>query len=350
MEALSDGCTRPIPEGADECPECGEPFAFLPAHKRHRKAPNPERRTISLTETTTLGGITGVTTAHPGAPAAVLAVGAVVWFLRAGGVLTDIDEPLGTYAVLAADLVAAMLLVLSLGPARLVAQLAALGQFFAAVYLAEGNYASPRHLPFITHAAFTFVALVGEPGPVRRALSVALGVAAGIAAGIGLFLGNGAASAGTVELTDGSGRFRLRAPEGYRAMSRDEMVPHLHLPLPGGTARHFGFGNRARRVYGALTIDDGPSSQLVGGCQEHLRVLGGVNAPVPLPVRPPAAFQSGLVFELRTASGAVGRLSCGQLSDGRVAALAVVAQGEGGDGEAVFEQIAAGLRIGRGQK
>ncbi|MBI3181559.1 MAG: zinc ribbon domain-containing protein [Myxococcales bacterium] len=348
-ETLCPNCGHsPIAAGAEACPKCGEPFAFLPMHKRAKGRPLDRLRDSVDSEPTAMGGsVTGSVFAHPAQPAAVLTLGAVIWFLRAGGVLSQLDEPKWIFAIAALDLAMALALWIGLGPAKLVAQLGGLFQLGVSVSLAQGDFAALLHLAFVGHAATVLLVVIGEPSTARRNAGLALGIVATGLAIVGLAVGTSNPKAGEVRLMSEEHGFQLQVPDGYRALSREEMLPHLHLPLATASARSFGFGNRAKRIYGALTIDRDPGSQLIGGCQEHLRVLGGTNPPVPLGSPAPGAFgSSGLVLELRTASGAVGRLSCGKLPDGRLAMLAVVAQDpDPRVGRAVFEQIGASLSI-----
>ena len=350
-QTLCPACGHsPIPDGAEECPKCGEPFAFLAMHKKGKKAFVDKQRDSVETEATTFGGgVTGAVSAHPGPSAAVLAVGAVIWFLRSGGVLAEYSEPMWTYGIVGLNLVLATLILVNLGPAKLLCQLGALAQLGLAAFLANGNFANPRHLFFCAHALVLLVMLVGEPGTARRTAGLVLGVfaAAGATFAMATGVGEGPRAPGLVEISARGDPFRLLAPEGYRALTRDEMAPHLRPPLSTATARSFGFGNKVRRVYGAFTIDADSGSQLIGGCQEHLRALGGVGDPAPVAAAAPAAFgASALAYELRTASGAAGRLACGKLADGRFVALAVVAQdSDPRSAAAVLDQVGASLEL-----
>jgi ribosomal protein S27AE len=338
-QTLCPSCGHsPIPDGAETCPKCGEPFAFLATHKK---------RDLVENETTTLGGaLTGEVTAHPGAAAAVFALGAVLWFLRAGGVIADYGEPVWTYALVLVDLVLATVLMVNLGPAKLLAQIAALLQLGVAAFLANGRFDNPRHLFFCAHAVVLLVLVVGEPSSLRRraGLAVAVLMAVGALGVMTTGLGEAAKTGGMVEIAGHEGGYRLLVPEGYRLLSSDELTPHLRPPLDTATAKSAGFGNKVRRVYGAVTLDSSPGSQLIGGCQEHLRALGGVGDPVPVAGTAPVGLGSGaLLYALRTDSGASGRLGCGKLPDGRFVALAVVALESEPTAAQVFEQVGAAL-------
>ena len=348
-QTLCPACGHsPIPDGAETCPKCGEPFAFLAMHKKGKKAFVDKQRDSVETEATTFGGgLTGEVSAHPGPAVAVLTVGAVIWFLRSGGVLADYSEPAWTYGFVGVDLVLATVLLVNLGPAKLLAQIGALLQLGAAAYLADGRFDNPRHLFFCLHAVFILVLVVGEPSGLRRngGLVVGLLMALGAFGAMATGYGEAIKSPGMVEIPGHDGDYRLLAPEGFRLLSREEMAPHLRPPLDTATAKSVGFGNKVRRVYGAVTLDSDASSQLIGGCQEHLRSLGGVGDPVPAGSPAPATLGKGaLSYTLRTASGASGRLACGKLADGRFVALAVVAQDpDPRTATQVFEQVGAAL-------
>lgn len=343
-ETICPNCGHsPIREGAEICPRCRKPFAFELVHERIQRAKPGD--TIDGDTTTFGGGVTDAVTAHPMPPAAVFALGAVAWFLRAGGVLGEAEEPAWLYSLVAVNLVVPMMLIINLGPARVVAQLVGLAELAVAVLLAEGDFLNLLHAGFIALPAVILFMTTAEPGPARRNVGLALGVVATGVAVAGMLLGAKTPRLGEVEIVSRAQGFSLRVPEGYRALGREEMLPHLHLPLAGGTARSFGFGNKAKRIYGALTFDRGAA--LIGGCQELLRSLGGVQEGAPVSSSAPRALgQPALVLELRTASGAVGRLACGKLADGRLAALAVVAQDPDPHvGATIFEQVGASLSI-----
>lgn len=337
----------PIPDGAEVCPRCGEPFTFLQMHKKGQRVFVDKQRDSIEVEATTFGGaLTGEVTAHPGAAAAVFALGAVLWFLRAGGVVADYAEPLWTYGLVGLDLVLATVLMVNLGPAKLLAQVGSLLQLGLCVFLANGRFDNPRHLLFCAHAVVLLVLVVGEPSTLRRTAGLVAGlvVALGALGAMATGFGEASRTAAMVEIAGHEGDYRLLVPEGYRLLSRDEMTPHLRPPLDTPTAKSAGFGNKVRRVYGSVTLDSNSSSQLIGGCQEHLRSLGGVGDPVPAAGTAPAGLGSGaLLYALRTASGASGRLGCGKLPDGRFVALAVVALESEPTAAQVFEQVGAAL-------
>src|ERR1700693_5604195 len=113
VQTLCPACGfTPIPAGTEECPACGEPFAFLQMHKKAKnrfidpEAESPEATTFG-------GGVTSAVTAHPYPPAGAFLPGAVLWFLRASGILVDLSEPSWLFGIAVADLVVAALLVIN---------------------------------------------------------------------------------------------------------------------------------------------------------------------------------------------------------------------------------------------
>src|SRR5437899_8034598 len=96
----------PVPDGAEECPRCGEIFSFLPKYKRPVRSyvggKDPED-TLSAESTTFGGNLTGAVSARPGPAAAVMAMGAVIWFLRVGGVIADLGDPIWAYGIVGVD-------------------------------------------------------------------------------------------------------------------------------------------------------------------------------------------------------------------------------------------------------
>jgi hypothetical protein len=96
-ETLCPKCGHsPIPAGSEACPACGEPFSFLPMYQRAQRQRVDKRREadVDMEQTVFGGNLTGEVTAHPGPMAAVFFVGAVAWFLRVGGVVGELREPL----------------------------------------------------------------------------------------------------------------------------------------------------------------------------------------------------------------------------------------------------------------
>jgi hypothetical protein len=336
----------PIAAGAEQCPRCGEVFAFLQTHKRAQKAFIDRAREGDPPESTTFGGaVASAVTAHPFAPSVAFLCGAAIWFLRAAGILVDLNEPVWVFAIAVADLLVPVLIIVNLGPAQLLAQLAAVGQLAVAVWLGRSDFANPVHLLFAGHAVVLAVLVTGEPGVLRRSLglSMAVACAAGAAAVLGLLGMRVSAS----ELGSPAQGFHLQLPPGYVAFTRDEMAAAMHVP--GGTA--VPFGNSVERVFGLVTLDRDHDVSLISGCTGLHHALGGTNAVQPLDHAPPSSLGTeALVYELTTGPGSQGRLACGKLKDGRFVGFALVylapdsALGDGAV-ERVFDALGAGLSL-----
>lgn len=166
----------PIPEGTETCPACSTQFALNPLFKRAARAGGQgvrkDEADLEATRTT-LGGITGAVDAHPAPPAAVLVGCTFAWVLRAVGVLSDRPQAIWPLGLAAIQMGIAMLLMVSAGPAKQLAQMVALAQIGAA-YLAGGSPVA--QLGYGGVGVALLVMTIGEPGDVRR--WVATGAAA----------------------------------------------------------------------------------------------------------------------------------------------------------------------------
>jgi hypothetical protein len=177
-ETLCPSCGfGPIPEGTENCPACSTVFAANPLFKRVRKAGGGGRRKdeedLEATRTT-LGGITGAVDAHPGVPAAVLIAMAFAWVARALGVLSDHPQALWPLGLAAIQMGVAMLLLVSAGPGKPLAQLLALAQLGAA-YLAGGSPVAQVGYGGVGAALLLMSA--GEPSDIRRWVAAGAAVA-----------------------------------------------------------------------------------------------------------------------------------------------------------------------------
>ena len=339
----------PIPAGADECPVCHEPFAFLQTHK---KAKN---RFVDVTdreehESTVFGGaLTGEVSAHPYPAAVALFAGAAIWFLRVSGFVVGFHEPQWVFALVALDLLLALVLILNFGPAKLIAQVGMLGQLGVALFLGRDELSNPVQLLFAAHAAAVLFLIVGEPGAVRRSVGVvaALIVAGGAIALMLVVPGSGALDGPRQELFAPNAGFRLLLPSGWVRASSAELAAHLRTPAASGGSSSVGFSSAADRAIGIVVVKRNPDLQLIGGCQALLQDLGGTNVPKPMPHKVPAALgQSAVVYELRTFSGASGLLSCGKRDDGRFVGLAVLSVNpDAAAGARAFDAVGPGLSM-----
>lgn len=350
-ETLCPKCGHsPIPAGAEACPACGEPFSFLPMYQRAQRQRVDKRREadVDMEQTVFGGNLTGEVTAHLGPIAAVFFVGAVAWFLRVGGVVGDLREPLWAYGLVVLDLVLGVVLLLNLGPAQLLAQGGMLLQLGAAVVLARATPLAPVHLAYVAHAAVAFAMVVGEPGPVRRYAGLGLGSGVALLGVVFLVVGGSVGGGGVRQRLVGRELgYSLELPEGWSRLTREQLAPHLAMPSGTLTGGGVGFGDAAHGRYGALWVDREGSAQEAVGCQQLLVAFGGAADSPPSSRPPPQALGGkGRVYALRTATGARGALACGKLADGRWVAFAVVvAPPESASGETAFVAVGSGLAL-----
>jgi len=350
-ETLCPKCGHsPIPEGAEACPACGEPFGFLPMYQRaqRQRVDKTREADVDLEQTVFGGNLTGEVTAHPGPIAAVFFVGAVAWFLRAGGVVGDLKDPPWAYGLVAVELVLGVVLLLNLGPAKLLAQAGMLLQLGAAGFLARSAPLAPVHLAYVAHAAVAFAMVVGEPGPVRRYAGLGLGSGVAVLGVLFLALGVGMGGGGAHQRLVGRELgYELELPAGWSRLLREQLAPHLSMPMGTLTGGGVGFGDVAHGRYGALWLDRQGSAQEEAGCQQLLVAFGGSPESPPSPRPAPLALGSkGRVYELRTVTGARGAFACGRLADGRWVGFAVVvAPPESASGESAFVAVGSGLAL-----
>jgi hypothetical protein len=347
-ETLCPNCGfSPIPRDAEECPVCHEPFAFMQRHKLGpRGRVDPKRADIEAEESTTYGGaITGAVTAHPYPTAAAFLTGAAIWFLRASGILVDLDEPSWTFAVAVVDLIIPLIIILNFGPAKAAAQASAVGQLAATLFLGRKDFAHPVHVLFAAHAVVLLVMVVGEPDVFRRALS--LSMAGAIAAAVAAVLGLSGMRVSVSQLGSERLGFRLALPPGWVALTRDEVRPAMRLP-PG---RAIPFGDLSSRVFGLITLSEDSSTPLIGGCETLVQAIAGMDEVKPLArSAPPGMGSSALVYALHTTTDGVGRLACAKRADGLLVGFAVVLVGADpvvadSASEKAFDAVGAGFSL-----
>lgn len=349
-DTLCPACGHsPIPAGADECPVCHEPFAFLQTHK---KAKNRflDRRDGDTGARTTFGvGVTSELGAHPYQAATVALLGAVIWFLRASGVFGTPELPQWAFALVLGDLVLALLLVLRMSAARLPGQLLMIAQTAAALYLGREALLNPLHLMFAGHAVVGLILLSGEPGGIRRQAGLFGGVLLAAAAVVFMLVAR-AGGDGTPrqELFSQQGGYRLLLPSGYARAQPAELQVHLKVPQTTPvTASHVGFNSASARAVGMLLVNRNAEVPVIGGCQTLHHDLGGTNVPRPSAHRAPAALgDPAVVYEIRTFSGAEGLLACGRPDGERFVALTVLSVNRSAEeGAEAFDRVGAGLSL-----
>jgi hypothetical protein len=279
---------------------------------------------------------------QPLAPTLLLGIGAAIWFLRAGGVLGAATDPHWLFALVAADLLVAMLLMIGAGPARGLAVLAFLAQLAAAAALGEAPWGTPLDWAYAAHAGFGLLSAVGEPSPLRRTLGLGLASAAATLAVISLGLEpRPARPLPPAELSSAQWGYSLRLPVGYE-LSAGGAGLAVPQQAQGSVVS---FHSRRRGAFGVLVVERGLSTELRDRCEHYHRELGGADAPRVLPAQAPSSLAGGLVFELRTRAGAAGRLACG-FRGGKLAAMAVVVAHPNPEvGAAEFDRVGAALRV-----
>ncbi|MFL5346452.1 MAG: zinc ribbon domain-containing protein [Hyalangium sp.] len=351
-ETLCPSCGHsPIPAGTEACPKCGEPFGFLPMYKRaQRKMVDKQRDHEDIEQTVFGGNLTGEVSAHPAPIAAVFFIGAAVWFLRVGGVVGARYEPIWAYGLVLMDLLLGLGLILNLGPAKLLAQVGMVLQLGVAGFLARAAPLAPVHLAYMAHAAVALAMVVGEPGPVRRYAGLGLGSGVAVLGVIFLAMGAGpgAVGGGVRQLLVGRELgYQLELPDGWSRLSPEQLSPHLSMPEATLTGGGVGFGDVAQRRYGALWVDREGGGSVKAGCQKLLQAFGGDPASPPSTRPAPMALGTkALMYELRTTMGARGSFGCGQLADGRLVGIAVVAAPpETASGESAFIAVGSGLAL-----
>jgi hypothetical protein len=112
--------------------------------------------------------------ARPGPAVAVLGMSAAIWFLRIGGVFGESSDPLWTYAIVGVDLVVGTMLLLNVGPAKQLAQLAALLHMALAALLTWGDV-SVLSVAYFAHGAVLLAMLVREPSGLRMRAGLVAG-------------------------------------------------------------------------------------------------------------------------------------------------------------------------------
>ncbi len=209
----------PIPHGAEECPACHEPFAFVPAFKRARRM---DRMAVPLGDeeggATLMGGtvFTGAISVHPKQAVGVFVFGAFAWVMRASGAMGEQAAPSWTYALVGAALLSALLLYLRRGPSKLLAQFTALGMILGALFLAIPHLLQTTALMFAAHGVVSLVMVAGEPGTGRRWVGLGLGLLTAVLGMASLAIGprpeRPAAPSRRQELVSQEFGFRLALP------------------------------------------------------------------------------------------------------------------------------------------
>lgn len=336
----------PIPAGASECPKCGEPFDFLQTHKKAKNKFIDKLESEDNEITTFGGGLTGEVSAHPWPSAIVLLLGAAAWFVRAAGIFGT-HEPQWTYGIVVAALIAFIGLITNLGPAKMIAQAVALAQLGAAAYLGQDDFAAPLTLAFIVQGVIAFISVFGEPGPIRRYLTLGSGIFAALFCVFVLGILKMKPPVVVPTLAADALGVTLRLPAGMRGLAPGQLSSALTVPPATLTSGNTVFGDTALGRYGVVTVATVEGAQLIGFCAAQWKLLGGKGEPEVAAHAAPASFGApNVVYRLKTQGGANGLLACAKRKDGRLVALAVV-QMSATDAQAdlLFDAVGSGLQL-----
>jgi hypothetical protein len=333
----------PLPERAEECPRCKEPFGNNPLYKRTQRSSMDDAMGVDV-EATSLGGVTDSVTAWPLPTAAVLVLGAIIQVVRASGLIVDVHAPFWLFGVGALDLVLTAMVMGSIGPARQLIFASAILQAAIPFVLGGRQGLALYDYGYLAHALALGVMTAGEPSALRRNVGLVLGVAASGAA-LGLLAYDPSRNPlpnVTFALPDPG--YQLELPGGFSSLGAPELGPHLRLPLDGGKTRNVGLGDPARKLFAVVSFIGDPEGTPDAACMAHLKVVAGGAPEKPLIEKAPNLFGlEGKLYDVRTASGAAGRFACGKVGE-QLLALAVVVQDPAPNvARAAFLQVASGL-------
>ncbi len=340
----------PIPDGAACCPVCNEPFDSLPQRKKRlRDMAGLIRREEEEADATVWGGtiVTGDLGVHPKQAIGVLAAGAAAWLARAPGLLEPMTAPMWPMVLVALQLVTALLLWLTRGPYKLLAQFSGIACAICAIVLGLPDPLRPTPLLYAAHGIAALVMVFGEPGATRRWVGLGLGSALAAGAAVSLAfqpLAPARPRGVRQELVSDDQGYRLLLPPGYQRIAFQDVPAAFSAAAsePGAIA----FGQAG--ILGLLEVGRPQGAQLIGECQRHHALLGGTNTPEPLAQAAPSALGAGaLVYGLEWRGEArAGRLACARLADGRFVVLAVIAPGgEASFAASAFDAVGAGLTL-----
>lgn len=323
-ETLCPKCGfSPIPDRAETCPKCGENFAFHPLWKvaQRTKGGIDKKASIEM-ESTTFGGLTGEVSANPLPASIVTALCALIWLLRASG-MAQSHDPQWLFAIAAAQLGAAAMLMGTIGPATMLVQLMGVVQLVIPfVVMGPGTSGIIVAVASALPGGAVLFTAVGEPGPVRRNAGIVVGVVTFIVA-IGAVFGLKADDAGAGQAGIGGDEGWDLRGSGYERLSKTDLAPHLTVPPETHRERHYPFGIRQKGVFGLVSKTVGGQPNLSAGCEEWLKAFGNTTAVQRLGTAPAIFGPESLLLLIKTGSGASGRVACG-MKGGTLWALTVV--------------------------
>lgn len=345
-ETLCPSCSfTDIPDGAEECPRCGERFAFVPTWRRAQTRFIDHQRDSESLEMTAIGGaVAGELSFHPGPAAGGLGALAAAWFVRASGWFGEWEDEAFGYLVALLGLAAGTGLLVGWAWGRRTAQAVAA----LSVALALGLGGGPTAVLYAVLGAAAFGSVLGEPSATRRSvlLGVVLSVAALCVASVALVRPQPVPATPAALGAQQSLGVSVRLPPGMAQVAPAVLAGRPAVPPDGLTAASMPFTD-GRGSTAVLSVSRDGGSPLSESCQAQGRAHGAAGPGVRLQrAAPPPLGPGALVLELPLPSGEVALLACARRPDGRTVSL--LALGAGGTPQAagaVLDSVGAGLSL-----
>ena len=345
-ETLCPSCSfSPIPEGAEECPNCGEKFAFVPTWRRAQTRFIDHQRDSESMEMTAIGGaVAGELSFHPGAAAGGLFALAAAWFTRASGWFGEWPDAAYGYLLALLGLAGGTVLLVGWTWGKRTAQVISV----LSAVLALGLGGGPTAVLYAVLGAVCLGAVVGDPSTARRSilLGTTLAVAGLCVASLVLAGPQPLPAPGAgLELQQSLG-VSVRLPAGMVQVEAGSLSGRPVVPLQTLTSASAAFADGKGNAAVLTVFRDGPAA-LSEACQAQGRAHGAAAQGVRLQrASPPSLGQGGLVLELQLAGTEVALLACARRPDGRTVSL--LALGAGGSAAAagtVLDAVGAGLSV-----
>ncbi|MEN9796606.1 MAG: hypothetical protein RL653_302 [Pseudomonadota bacterium] len=345
-ETLCPACSfTEIPDGAEECPRCGERFAFVPTWRRAQTRFIDRQRDSESLEMTAIGGaVAGELSFHPGPAAGGFCALALAWFVRASGWFGQWQDDAFGYLLALLGLAAGTGLLVGWTWGRRTAQAVAACSLLLALGLGGG----PTAVLYAVLGAACLASVVGEPSATRRSvvLGVVLSVSALCVASLVLVRAPAtAASPAELEAQQALG-VSVRLPAGMAQVSPAALAGRPAVPTDSLTAASVAFTD-GRGGTAVLSVSRDGAPALSDACQAQGRAHGAGGPGVRLQrAAPPSLGQGAVVLELALPGDEVALLACARRPDGRTVSL--LALGAGGKAEtagAVLDAVGAGLSL-----
>jgi hypothetical protein len=344
-ETLCPACSfSPIPDGAEECPRCGERFAFVPTWRRAQTRFIDRQRDSESLEMTAIGGaVAGELSFHPGPAVGGFAALAVAWFLRASGWFGEWQDEAFGYLLALLGLAAGTVLLAGWTWARRTAQAVSL----LSAVLGFGLGGGPSAVLYALLGAACLASVLGEPSATRRSVVLGIALSVAVLCVVSLGLARPAASIrpAALEAQQALG-VSVRLPAGMSQVAPAVLAGRPVVPPDSLTAASVAFTDGRGATAVLSVFRDGPAA-LSEACQARGRAHGAAAPGVRLQRgAPPSLGQGALVLELSLPGGEVALLACARRPDGRTVSL--LALGAGGAAEVagrVLDAVGAGLSL-----